>query len=433
MEHVSLSLVIGLVYAAVVLGTYLVVRRWFPERVALASAMVTGAAAAFMELNFLQPTPFFYLTGLLTFDFTLRYWKSMRLKELFWAGLALGAGLAFKASAAFYGLAVALYLLAGCLLGWSSFISLITEGATFACGTLVIPCALALYFFAHGRLVDFWQWTFVFPVLHYPANTVYLAKAYTKLLWVHLLILGAVPLLVSKGTRRAAFGHAPTMLSLLFGVCSYLALLKTQASHYFFPGAPFLMLFALHVYDRGIGAEFVSSRSMRLGLTTAAAGVLALLLVSVVLYRPDALRRLAQVRDFEAEERPIREFIQANVDPAHYVLFGGGAYASTWGYWVSHRYPPPPFISDDVKTIWMLRNQPERVFAVLADPRLALVQFEPDEPVNPRLEDVFGDRPGDYERMAEYLLRVRHSFTRVSGPYAPLTADATYWLRSNSR
>jgi hypothetical protein len=281
-------------------------------------------------------------------------------------------------------------------------------------------------------------------LLHYPPSTTYIAKFYTKLLWLHLALLGALALFASSARRREALRSQPGVgLALVFGLCAYLALFKTQSSHYFFPGAPFLLLFALAVYGTLLQSEPARSRDeaaaasgarqspeAMLRLVGAGAVVLVLLVVSGVLYRPDAVKRFVQVRQFDADEQPFREFVQGRVDANHYVLFSGGALISMWGYWVSHRYPPPPFIASDVKTIWMLRHQPESVYAVLNNPKLVLVQFEPDEVSQPRLEDVFGDQPSDSARMAEFLRRVRLAFLPLQGTDAAGSpTNMTFWIR----
>jgi hypothetical protein len=217
------------------------------------------------------------------------------------------------------------------------------------------------------------------------------------------------------------------VLALLFGACSYLALLKIQSSHYFFAGAPFLMLFALSVYDRALGPGPVQ-RKMLVRISVAGVALLVVVSVSILTYRPDALQRLTQLRAFDAEERPVREFVQRRVRPDQYVLFAGGGVPPTWAYWVSHRYPPPPFINADVRTIWALRNRPESVFNLLDNPRLALVQFDPDQVAEPRMDDPFGDSPVDALRMQEYLSRLQVAFVSFDGPMRG-SGQAKYWSR----
>jgi hypothetical protein len=238
-----------------------------------------------------------------------------------------------------------------------------------------------------------------------------------------VVIIGCIPLLTNSGIRERTLRNPKALLALLFGACSYLAVLKTQASHYFFPGAPFLMLFAVLVYDEALASSTLTPQLIRRG-GVAACGLFGVLVLSAALYRPDAVGRLGALRDFDSTERPVREFVQAQVAPDRYVLFTGGTVASTWAYWISHRFPPPPFISADVKTIWMLRHRPEQVLAVVDDPRLVLVQFELDQIQHPRMEDTFGGEPGDAVRMGEYRDRIQQRFTPVSSPLA----DETFWV-----
>ncbi len=65
--------------------------------------MLVGLGALFMELNFLQPTGFVYLSGLLAFAAVTTPNADDRRGPWLAAGLWLGAGMAFKSVAAFHG------------------------------------------------------------------------------------------------------------------------------------------------------------------------------------------------------------------------------------------------------------------------------------------------------------------------------------------
>ena len=264
-DHASLSAFITTLYAGAIVATFAVARRWFTMRAAYVIALLTALAAPFMEMNFLQPTILFYVCGLAAFDALLRFEQSNRFPALFAAGIALGAGITFKSSAAFYGLAAGLFLILLRTRRGATFTWLFKCGLVLAAGVAGVIAALMAYFAIRGMAGAFLEWTFVFPFTHYPASTTFLAKAYTKLLWVHLLIVGCIPLLSSRSIREAVSRNLPAVLALLFGACSYLALMKTQASHYFFPGAPFLFMFAVSVYARKLQEIQFSRRSSQPG------------------------------------------------------------------------------------------------------------------------------------------------------------------------
>lgn len=425
-DHLSLSAFITTLYAGAIVATFAVARRWFTMRAAYVIALLTALAAPFMEMNFLQPTILFYVCGLAAFDALLRFEQSNSFPALFAAGIALGAGIAFKSAAAFYGLAAGFFLILLRTRRQATFSWLCKCGVVLAAGAAGVIAALIAYYAIQGTAGAFLEWTFIFPFAHYPSSTTFLAKAYTKLLWVHLLIVGCIPLLFSRSIRAAVSHNPPAVLALMFGACAYLALMKTQASHYFFPGVPFLFMFAVSVYGRKLQEIQFSRRSLTLS-ALATALLMGTLAASVAFYRPDAAKRLISIKNFELEERPMREFVQSRVNPGDHVLITGGAIGSTWTYWISHRYPPPPFVTNCVKTIWALRHRPHEVFGVLDDPKLALVQFEMKQLEQPVMEDVFGDLPEDRAIMRDYLSHVRARFEPVLG--APL--QATFWQRQS--
>jgi hypothetical protein len=428
-DHASLASVLTALFVLVVLSTHLVVSKWFDGPTALLSAVLTACVAPFMEMNFLEPTAFVYLAGLGAFHFMQRYGADRADRSLVCAGVFLGAGIAFKSTAAFFGLACGIHLLQLVATRRIGDYALVRAASALAAGAVTAIGAVAAWFALDGRFSDFVQWTFTFPLLHYPTNTTYVDKIYTKLLWPHLVILGCIPVMVlNREVRREIWDNMGCRLALIFGVCAYLALMKTQASHYFFPGAPFLFLFASSVYVVALKqSRTTRSRALQVGSGVAALAVAAV--ASVLIYRPAAAARLWSIRDFTAEEAPLREYVQARVPADRYVLFaGGGTVACTMGYWITHRYPPPPFINADVKTIYTLRTAPDEVFRVIEDPKLVLVQFEPDQLVRPRMEDVFGERAGDVSLMREYLARVGARFIETREAYPGMT----FWQARSS-
>ena len=102
--HTSLALVIAALYAAIVLATFGVLRAALPaaERgAAVAAAIMAGVCAAFMELNYLQPTAFVFLSGMLSYSLTLKGLETSSPWCFLLAGAALGIGVHFKVVAVF--------------------------------------------------------------------------------------------------------------------------------------------------------------------------------------------------------------------------------------------------------------------------------------------------------------------------------------------
>ena len=62
------------------------------------------------------------------------------------------------------------------------------RGVWVVIGFLFAIGAQAAYFWSTDRLAPFIEWSFVFPLLHYPPHTEWLSKLYTKLLWVWIIV-----------------------------------------------------------------------------------------------------------------------------------------------------------------------------------------------------------------------------------------------------
>ncbi len=374
-SRVGLAVLIGIVCLATVSLTYAVTSRIEGRRVAALSSALVWLCMLFMELVYLQPTAFVYLSGLLAWWLALRAAASRRTLSWLWPGLVLSVGFEFKSVAAFYGLG-----LAGWLLLWardSSFpvkrklmaLALAVAGGL---AGLLVPMA---YFLAKGRLGQHLLWTYEFPLLHYPSNTYFLAKSFSKLGWFLLLAISCCTLAFRPGLRSRLQGSHSLPLALAMGLAASLALLKTQASHYWFPAAGLLCIPMSRVLLEGLGAMDpgrIPSRS----LLGASAAILSLACLSVWAYQPTAMARLFRVRAFPEDLR-FQSFFGSQGRPGDRALFIRN---STYLYWISGRYPPTPFINTDVQTTYFLKASPGTLDASLQDPRLTLVEFNPSEP-----------------------------------------------------
>jgi len=235
--HVQLAATISTIYAATILCTFLAVKPYAGPRAAVLTSVLTGMCAWFMEINFLQPTSFVYLFGLGGYVQCLRALEpGGRARNWFCCGFWIAIAIQFKSVAAFYGVGAL-----GALLLWSER-NRLPSMVALASGALVPTIAIALYFAASGRGADYLQWTFFFPLFEYPANTAFLAKLYTKLLFFLVLFVASTLGSLLPATRRELWRSNPIRVAWLFGALSLFALLKSQASHYFYPAATFLSI-----------------------------------------------------------------------------------------------------------------------------------------------------------------------------------------------
>jgi hypothetical protein len=287
--HVSLAAIIALIYAAIVGATGAVVRSRYGWAAAMQASVLLAVSTAAMELNFLETEGFVFLGGLGAMWLVLDgidsvAWSPTRLLA---AGLLVGTAAHFKSVALFYGLALALFLIATGIRGQLSVLDLSRNVRPFVLGTLVAFAAPALYFAVTGRFSAWWRWSVSFPLLDYPSSGYYLGKFATKLLGFHALFTASVLASVtSSRLRRVVYADSGAVLSLSMGLCSGLALVKSQASHFYFPAAAFLAIFTALVARHAIGSMHPTRVPRRIvtGLI-----VLSCLLAPALWYRSDAV------------------------------------------------------------------------------------------------------------------------------------------------
>jgi hypothetical protein len=409
--HVSVALIATAMYCLIVTATYLVVRVILDPVVALVAAVLIAACAAFMELVFLQPDGFVYLSGLLAFYLVLCANPSQRSWRILLAGAAVAVGTYFKSVAGLYLLPIIMFVA----------ITMRTRGSSNAAVSRAMLMMLvafsvafslpAAYFAISGHLDAFWRWTVTFPLFDYSANTFYLRTLYTKLLFFHALVIGCLLLSLRPKLRTEVYSTPAAVLALALGVFAYGAILKTQAAHYCFPGAAFLSIFSAVVLT---AQARLSARVRANGLLWTALGAAVLALVAVLsayLYLPHSLKRLAQLRDFATEDDALRRLVWDRVPPGNQMLILTRWQSTRW-YWLSHRYPPPPFLNTAEQTVRYIRHHPSSLLGLLDVPGLALVGFNPGEP---EMDDLgFGSRPGDDELFELLRRRVERRFVRIN-------------------
>jgi Dolichyl-phosphate-mannose-protein mannosyltransferase len=413
--HVTVSILITAQAAAVILATYAVVKARFDAMTAALSGALVMISCVFMEMNFLEPEIPVVICGLLAYGFLTR--EGGRDSSIFIAGWWLGCGMLFKSVAAFYGVGIVaywLFLVAHRQLSIPRFGSRVLW---LMLGFSVLPVALACYFWSVGKFDAHVEWSYLFPLTQYPANTTWLGKFVTKLAWFHIFLLWVLGVTIWQREIRSQALTTPAVMALCWGFSAMLALLKTQASHYFFPAAVFFCLFMARVMVVKLRlGDFGDDR--RIPAVLAIGGVL--LLTNVVVVNPSAFGRLLTIRTYEEERRQART-LQELIPHGRRLLALTGAAASY--YFFSQRYPNIPLVHTDVQATAYLGRHPDLLEKALADPHLAVVIYD-DTPSN------FADSmflAGDESRIIKRAFEVE--LQRLYRPFPNGIFPNTVWVR----
>ncbi len=415
--HLASTVLVTLIFLAVVALAFGMTRRTHDSPTALAAASLVALCAPFMEMNYLEPEGLVAACGLAAWWCAWRGVQAGNGRLLFLAGLWTGIGMAFKSVAGFYFPALVLFAAF-----WRP--PSLSAGAS-RVGWLALGVALALalpaaYFAATGRLAAHVEWTYAFPLLHRPADLAWLPKLLTKLLWFNLLVTAALIVSVLRGIRNRVYAHPANTLALLMGLCALGALLRQQASHYVFPAAVFLCIFSAATFRSAI-PEGTSSKAWK-GAVVAAVLVLALMAGSLLLYNPRAIQRIVTLRDFSDEARLGDRIRQRVPDGGHALFFR----KSTLLYWLSHTYPNIPLLKMDVQETYALRRQPGLLTDALDNPSLTLVECDPEwmgfqDPAFPR-------DAADREMIAAFLARLKERFVLSDSTVSPYV----FWIRKET-
>lgn len=415
--HVAISVLITSIFAAVVAFTFLFVGRTHGRTAAVISAAIVAASCFFMEMNFLETEALVFLCALPALPALRSGLRTRRLYPFLLAGCWIGCAIFFKTVGLFYAVGAAAFIAF-----WNRFKNRLPFSATvsqvLACGAGIVMCAPILLYAFTGQLRDYVHWTYIFPLMHYPSDTFFLGKLYTKLGWFFLLLLLTFALSFHRRVRSVLQMSCYPGIALTLGLAALLALFKNQASHYVFPAAGFLAIFMGIVISAAFSASPFMKRSAASFLVLAALAVPA----SVALYRPSALKRFIKIADYSAESEAgmrIREIVGEN-DRAlffsHPVL-----------YWASHRYPNIPYINFHVHFSQGLRSDPDMLRRALEDPALVLVEFDPGYPQirDPR----FLDDPQLAGALGEFTEQLRATFEPVDIG----VPKHRFWRRKNGR
>ncbi len=367
--HLEISALITIILLIILAATYGIVRASHGPDAAFASAALLALSACFMEMNFLETEGFVFLFALPALPFLRDGLRKDSLIRFALAGFCIGAAAFFKSVALFYLPGATVFVLGWGLLRMRASLSkMIRSCIAMWGGTLAALLLPAIFYLARGEFGPYLHWTYVFPVLHYEPDTLYLSKLAIKLSWFWTLLV--LSLLLSLHPRvRAAFVMSlyPTA-SLAMGLTALFPPLKNQASHYVFPAAGFLCIFMALTWSAFAEAHPNSRRVLPAAL--AAFAILAL--GSVYFYRPTVLRRLFRLRDYR-EETALAERLQMLVRPDERML----CMSHPLPYWLARRYPAIPTVNLHVQFVHLIRNNPSLLMDALNNPALVLVEFDP--------------------------------------------------------
>lgn len=408
--HIGRTVLVVGVLAMICLLTHRALASRFGAAAGIAAAGLIGACALFAELNYIQPEPFVYVAGLMAFRALTPVDAWSRRGPWAAAGLWLGAGMAFKSVAAFYLVGFAVWVLVERALDASRPAAM--PLAVLAAGFVAALMPPAVYFALTDRWQPYVEWSYAFPLFNYPPHVEWLPKLLVKMGWVWLLIAASFALSLQASMRRLVFGDRHVRLLGLAGITALLPLLKTQASHYAFPGAAFLLLCCVIVWHRLAEKDAIAARAPG-RVRLAAAGLALLCVVSGVLYRPSAAARLWTVRSF-AEERTVADAINRLADGDERVIF---LTSGTRLYWLSRRLPNWPVVNTDVQTTYLVQRGAGALLQALDDSRLVLVEYDPGAPLD---DTRFRDTPDARAFLDSFAERLDRSFDRRADILPPL-------------
>ncbi|GAB2575986.1 hypothetical protein [Spirosoma areae] len=417
-NHVSVSGLITLLAAGVLVSAWRAASL-FGQRAALITTGLTAVCCFFMEMNFLEPESWIALLGLNAFALAANLNRAAPWRWV-GAGLLLGVAMCFKSVAAFYVAGFGAFIFTLWLKGRLKFWPMVVRGLLVLLGFAIPLLLSAWYFHATNRLAVHLEWTYIYPFGGYPSHTLFLTKFLLKLSWLLLLLLLSF-VLVGQRPYRDVYGQTPALwLALFLAFFSCIALLKTQASHYFFQAAVFFVLHLGFIADQWLG--LYEKRHQQLPtkfVVSMGGGIGILLLISVLLYRPNAVRRFVSLTDYAGEEQA-GAFIREQVGPrSHALLIDNGMSL----YYLSDREPNVPFINTEMQTTHYLESHPNAYAKALADTSLKLVVFGNRSSL---VDDSTAlTKPSNVYALRQLRTGLQTHFVPVKNPRFPLA----YWVR----
>lgn len=363
--HFQVTLLIVIEFIVIGISSYVVVNKLTKStQTAFITALLSLISCFFMEINFLEPEAPIAIFAI----WSLYFLAKNKNVDWFIGGVLLGIAMTFKSIAMFYVAGAGLYLFYECFFIRKSTFWQITQKGTLILVGFAVPLLLSLaYFYQLNRLEQHIYWSYIYPFGSYPAHTLFLKKLIIKTFWFIFLTLLSIILALNVKDKSKYWSNTTFMVSLFFGLLSLTSLMKSQASHYFYPAAPFFSVVIAMVY-----AHYSKIYEQKLNRVYLALGSLSILvLVITFITRREVIQRLVQVDDF-AIEKTYASTVNRNLkagDKALLIDFG------TLFYFHSHRYPNVPFINTEMQTSDYIKKHTDIYEKSLQDTSMKLVFF----------------------------------------------------------
>ncbi len=362
-SHLQVSFLITIQFVFLGISTYFVINKITKNlTTARTASILTLICCFFMEMNFLEPEAPIAILALWSFYFLS---KNTNI-TWFLAGISFGIAMCFKSIAMFYVAGAGFYLLYEyIIIKKSKFWQIFQKGTLLIIGFL-IPLGLSLlYFTSINRLEQHIYWSYVYPFGSYPAHTIFLQKLLTKTFW--FIILSLISLILAVKHRKLFFSNSIFVIALFLGTFSLISLMKSQASHYLFPAAPFFSIAIAMVYSyyNDIFAEKLTRIYYFVG------SLLIIVLVITFITRKDVVSRLLTINEFAIDKtfkNTVTRYLKKG-DKALLIDFG------SLFYYHSHVYPNVPFINTEMQTSDYIKRNIEVYQKSLQDTSLKLVIF----------------------------------------------------------
>ncbi|WP_305952459.1 glycosyltransferase family 39 protein [Emticicia oligotrophica] len=363
--HFTVTILIVLEFIGIGLSSYVVINKLTKHtQTAFISAFLSLLCCFFMEINFLEPEAPIAILAMWSLYFLAKN------KNLDWfiGGVMLGIAMTFKSIAMFYIAGAGIYLFYECFFIKKTTFWQITQKGTLILAGFAVPLLLSiLYFYQLNRLDQHIYWSYIYPFGSYPAHTIFLKKLLIKTFWFILLTIVSIVLALSVKDKSKYWSNTTFMVSLFFGIFSLASLMKSQASHYFYPAAPFFSVVIAMVYT-----HFSKIYEQKLNRVYLAIGGLSVLVLTITfITRREVVQRLAKIDDF-AIEKTYESTVNRNLktgDKALLIDFG------SLFYFHSHRYPNVPFINTEMQTSDYIKTHTDVYEKSLQDTTLKLVIF----------------------------------------------------------
>jgi hypothetical protein len=412
-SHFSVAVLITLIASAIVGSVYYVSRQLYGRQSALAASALTAVCCFFMEMNYFETEGFVAICGLWAFYFLNR--------QKFWiAGLWLGLSISFKVIGLFYCLGIGAWWFFQLFRGVK--ISTFLKETGWLLLGFFLPVLASLGYFAWiGRLEEHLHWTYIYPFGGYPAHTVFLTRFLLKLSWFILISVGIL-LAGLIQYKKLIQPRSPLLLAFLMLLISLFPLLKTQASHYVIPSAVFIAIALAALWKDTNEVRLVQlSRKLVAPLLL----TFSLAVVGIFLYRPDAVRRLIELKDYSLEES-YADWLNTLIPPDKKGLFLNRN--SMYLYLFTKSTPAVPFITTEMQTTDYLQKHPETLERALDNPSLRVVVVD-----NPRLiflDSVAASKAPLNRTLAAFDQKLRKEFIPLD---CEDIYDVTVWLRKNDQ